>query len=202
MYNGVGDPGLSQILDKRLMLPGGAAAPAVAPELFPCVVLESDRPEYQFLANQGRYGRGTSVGAGGAGTRATAALYNPSDSNTLVVIERITAAAASGLLVFAIQNVGAAAPFGTAAKGRSTDSRSQASTGDVRLSAASLIPDNTLAAPGAGTFMVGPLAFDDQIPVILAPGSVCYVYPNADNVAITYCTFQWRERRLNPSERI
>lgn len=204
--NAVGDTSFGDILSKRLLMPGGAVAPSVAPELFPCVVLENDRPEWLYLAGQGLYEFFVQVGAGGAGTRASAWLYN-SSPDLLVVVEGLEAVVASGQVRLAMVGLPAGTlPFGTYSAGVSADGRAKApSSAAVRRSQANIVTDNTLGSQetstnrlwvSSGTTLVRTSAW------VLGPFTGLYVCPSADNVVLTSCAFRWRERRLNPSERV
>jgi hypothetical protein len=52
MFNGINEGGLNNILSQRLGVKGSSAAPAVAPEVFPCLTLENDRPEWSWLKGE------------------------------------------------------------------------------------------------------------------------------------------------------
>lgn len=181
--------------------PGTASAPSLAPEVFPCLVLENDRPEWLRLAGGGIFARGTSVVAGGAGTRSSAQLLN-NQSKTLVVVERVEVVVASGLVsVYTIMGAPGSIPFGTQIRGQSRDTRApRTAAGLPSQSSAIIVTDNTLGL--AGTFAAAALPISATItePWVLAPGDSLYVCPNADNVGISHITFYWRERPAQPSE--
>lgn len=179
-------------------------APGVAPEIFPVVVLENDRPEMQYLEGGGLFARGQGTGTPGAGNRAIAMLVNY-QPDTLVVVERAYCQVASGNCIASTYYYGpASAPpgGGTTVTGRSRDTRALSSTGIVRESGAYLNTNVTLPAPGGlYTMWRAASSLDVTLPVVLAPYSALIFYPDADAVAILNNYFVWRERRINPSER-
>lgn len=197
-FDAVGDPSLSETIGRRLMTPGGAVAPGVAPELFPCVVLENDRPEWHYLGGGGIFGRSSSAGvaAGGAGVRSSVQIVNARRDN-LVIVESIEMATAATALVASVIRYGVdVLPFGTAVSGVPRDSRMFG-----RGSSATVVIDNTLAAAAGSTIYNTLTPMKLPLPVVLAPGDALYCAPVADNTAITIWAFGWRERKLNPSER-
>jgi len=200
-FNAIGETGLSEVLTKRLTTPGGSSAPSVAPEIFPCLVLENDRPEWLRLAGSGLYSRGTSVTAGGAGTRSSAQIIN-AQTRTLVVVERVEIAVAAGLVsAYTIMGAPGALPIGTQIRGQARDSRwPRTPAGQPNQSTALIIIDNTLGLAGTSAAAALPATAVITQPWVLAPGDAMYVCPNADNVAITYVSFFWRERPAQPGE--
>lgn len=195
-FQAPGDPTLSEAIGKRLMTPGGAVSPGVAPELFPTVVLENDRPELLHLTNSDRFCRSVSVAAGGVGTRSSAQLF-VSVADLLVVVERIEVTLPSGNVQLRLNRLGPSlSPVGTPFVGVPNDSRYLGS------SSAAVITDATLGAAGTSFYTgIGTSAILDR-PFVLTQGNGLYVCATADNVAITSATFWWRERRLNQSERL
>lgn len=203
MFDQIGDPSLSEGLGRRFMTPGGAVAPSLAPEIMPVVVLENDRPEYRVLEGGGIFARGVSVPAGGAGNRSGVLVY-PTSPDTLVVIERIDWLVGSGQLRLNIMNFGpppATLPFGTVVRGTTRDTR-QGTVGSPRTSNAAVWTDNTAAAISpSSNLWIGAASGSMNAAIVLAPYTALYAFPDADNVAITYFSAFWRERKLNPSER-
>jgi len=201
--NAVGDFRLDQVVAKTLMTPGGSSSPGVAPEIFPCIVLENDRPEYHYLYGAMLYGRGTSVAAGGAGTRSSVTLVNQSQE-TLAVIERVQLTVASGAATIRLSTgFTGFLPFGTVLRGVARDTRSRATSGTVpQNSQLAFVTDNTLGAGGSSTLWFSALTLDLREPFVLGPGGALVLQPSADNVAIDFVSVLWRERRLNPSERL
>lgn len=204
--NGIGDTTLGDILSKRLVTPGGAVAPGVAPELFPNITLENDRPEWLFLSGQGLYSYYTAQAAGGAGTRSSVALYNTSP-DTLVVVEHVYIEVASNVpQMFMIAQPEGTIPFGTQERGVSADSRArQAGATQVRRSSAFFVRDNTLAAAGGANNRLWQgtgLTLTLTTPFVLGPWCALYCAPGTDNVAINVVAMRWRERRMAQSERL
>jgi hypothetical protein len=199
-FQAPGDWSLSEAVGKRLLTPGGAVSPGVAPELMPVLVLENDRPENMLLSYQRLFGRSATVSAGGAGTRASVRLVN-NRADTLVVVSLVgsTSAFQMGVERGALGTL----PFGSlgTAAGLPRDTRIQPpGTAIAGISTATLVSDNTLGASsarlhggGAGTYFT--------TPIILGPADMLFIQASSDATALNDYSIQWMERRLNPSER-
>jgi len=202
-FDAIGDGSLGEGIGRRLLTPGGAVAPGLAPEIFPCVVLENDRPEMIALEGGGLFARAVTVGAGGAGNRSRALLFNP-HGDTLCVVEHYHIEVNSGLAVAAVIDFapGSIPPGGTTNTGNSRDSRQRLPNGtDPRRSTAFVNTDNSIAALTSFGIQFQTLRIDSPIPIVLGPGGGLLLQPASDNVAITAAWFAWRERRINPTER-
>ncbi len=198
-FQAPGDYSLSESVGKRLLTPGGAVAPGVAPELMPVLVLENDRPENMLLSYQRMFGRAANISAGGAGTRASVRLVSVR-SDLLITVDYITAQVAYqvGVERGAIGSL----PFGVAAAGIPRDTRiAPQGTGPGPTSSASIVTDNTL---GAITQLIhaGAANVPFTAPIVIGPGDILVVQAATDASALTAFSLQWRERKQNPSERI
>lgn len=178
------------------MTPGGSVAPSVAPELMPVIVLEDNPPELQWLKSQGLYCRTAAVAAGGAGTRSSVTILNPSTTSLVAVVEAFQVVVASGLVLAKLVSYPGIIPFGTNQTGLPLDGR------NTGRSTTQIITDNTLGVAGGSNQLTLASAEWNTTPFILTPGSALYLSPNADNVAITYFNVRLRERSLNRSERL
>lgn len=87
-FDHIGEFGLDQLLAKRLTTPGGSVSPTVAPELFPVITLENDRPEWGFIKGERLYQRRIFMTAVGAQYN-TLQLFVPLASRTIAVVEEI-----------------------------------------------------------------------------------------------------------------
>jgi hypothetical protein len=198
-FQAPGDFSLSESVGKRLLTPGGAVAPGVAPELMPVIVLENDRPENMFLSYQRMFGRSTNLGAGGAGTRASVRVCNLRP-DMLITIEMATAA--SDYQVTVERGALGAIPFGTSVPGLPRDTRIAPPGSALGTSStAVVIQDNTLAAL-VTLLHRGTANIQWTTPVVIGPGDHFVLQAAADASALTNWSIHWRERRLNPSERI
>jgi hypothetical protein len=203
-FNAIGDPRLDQVLAKTLATPGGSSSPGIAPEIFPCITVESDRPEWGYLSGDLRFARHAAIAAGGAGTRSSVQLINsdPTGSTLIVVesVELIVAAVNAEIRSYHLPT--GVLPFGTVLRGRCRDTRARTPTGGLRESNGVVVTDNTLAQVLLNILHAVPTQLSTQQPWVLGPGGVLYLCPSSDNVAITAANIYWRERRLNPSERL
>jgi hypothetical protein len=193
-FQAPGDFSLSESVGKRLLTPGGAVAPGVAPELMPVIVLENDRPENMLLSYQRMFGRSGSIAAGGLGTRTSVRLCN-NRPDTLVTVEFMTAQGAYDISTE--RGALGALPFGTQVLGQPRDTR----MGVTPNSTAILITDNTLSGLTTNFIHRGVANSYFETPIVLSPGDILVLQQAADVTALTNWSLQWRERRLNPSER-
>jgi len=165
----------------------------------PVMVLENDRPENMLLSYQRMFGRSTTMAAGGAGTRASVRLVN-NRLDTLCTIVLCTAQVAFQLSVE--RGAIGAVPFGTNVPGAPRDTRIQpAGTAITTSSSALVVQDNTLGATAISIHRAAANAIV-EIPFVIGPGDIFVLEAATDASALTNWSIQWRERRLNPSERI
>ncbi len=88
MFNEINEGGLNRILSQRLGMQGSAAAPACAPELFPTLNLENDRPEWGWLKGE-MLAANRVTRAAVAGQFSMAQLYLPSNANAICVVTMV-----------------------------------------------------------------------------------------------------------------
>lgn len=206
-FQAIGESSFDQVLTKRLVGPGGALAPSVAPELFPVITLESDRPEWHYLFG-GRLCAAWFDNTAVAGETANIRLRNPVNSGCLAVIELLdflVSPASSVRIVRSIDNndfVTAAVPTSQRDFRYVEDGLSPASTAQVVCSFGSILAGGylnprvvyNLPSLGAGA------RTELRVPFILPPGSVF----NLQTVAVAARlagSITWRERYINPTEK-
>lgn len=188
------------ILHKLLGISEGAPAPSLAPDIFASIILESDRPEFHFLAGQRLAIGARSEAAGGAGTYSGVALINPSGSNLVVVLTRVWNSVGTSRRV----NI----RLGSDYSGFTTAGSLRALV-DTRFGVAAttkpagLIGGQASASP-AGPNVGGQYTFNNvgmqfDVPIVLAPGTFVHFSDATANEAM-YLNFAWRERVMEPSE--
>jgi len=195
-FDNIGEYGLGQALARRLTTPGGAVAPTVAPELFPVICLENDRPEMIHLANGGLYGRRLFISAV-VGQYGMAQLYIPSNRNTIAVVENIRSVNAATSIVIA-RGVGISAGLG-GWTGQTTASR------DFRArqegSGAILETNANVATPTvyAQIDVLETINHELNSPVVIVPGTALLIWGAVANAIVSF-SIQWRERMAQPGE--
>lgn len=201
-------PGLVQVpryaeaLKRLLGLKDYPVAPTVATELLPVLVAEQlTRPEFQRMAGV-RIASGSISVPADAGNVSNVQLLNPAGSNTLVVVERCVISAGAASVVV----VGFRASALTTLTGNTShrDTRNRSNPGNnlglraqvrTQLAPATLVTTFWLTARLSANQFV-----DVPMDVVLAAGDGMVVSPSAVNLEAR-CTFFWRERPLEPSER-
>lgn len=182
------------ILHKLLAMQEGAPSPLLAPEIFPVIQLEHDRPEWAFLG-------GEKLCVGQISEAALVANYsyvyitNPVGSGTLVVIERILSSEADNTHYF-----GSGLGIAPTAFGAQIDSRSGIFPTAI-ASTAGFDSGTAVARPGSlltFIWMLRGVAMD-MFPVVLIPGAFLAIAGNVVNRGVNI-SFYWRERTLEPSE--
>lgn len=206
-FNEVLEGSLNQILIRRLAMQGQSAAPAVAPELFPVLTLENDRPEWGLLKGEQLCGS-AAVRAGAVGEYAWSALNLHTDFDSMVAV--VTQAKATllgttgiGLFVYSASPAGTlAGPFGAL-----RDLRTQVgATFGARKPAATHYNGTTSSAVNAsarqvdiGYGAVGAVVQCD-VPIILGKGMFLFFFADTANIGHS-ASFQWYERALQAGER-
>jgi len=198
-FDQIGETGLDQVLAKRLVTPGGAVSPTVAPELFPGITLESDRPEWGFLKGEIPYGRGigTAVPAGNQ----LVSLRNAAGSRMLVVVQNIQASVAAGLIALYLVPVGNLAAGASQGGCPPRDGRLSLISGGIhtRLSVSNVFSADTGVPAFAETLRSSGTTLSTEVPFIIPPGCelgiVARTAANALQVAIAFT-----ERPGNPGE--
>lgn len=205
-------PQLSEVLRRRLMADG---APSLSDTWVPTFVLENDRPEWAYLANEQRVcGVIEQNNTPGTVTFNTQ-LLNPAGSNVLAVIERIQLIH-SGLAAFGPSS-NYVIRYDTALSGLNLvsfqrDARFDFGTGGNRRATCQL-RSQIVANPGVNIglmeynfgFTTGANPFFGSVwshPLILPPGtgygtSLSGQTASRNDVAVTYV---WRERQIAQHE--
>lgn len=206
-FMGIGESAFDQILTKRLVGPGGAMAPSAAPELFPVIVLESDRPEWPYLYGGRRIAGTFDVAGGGAGLFSTVRLRNPANSSCLAVIERVEFLVNAATSVTLIRSVDAGELGGAVVTGAHLDFRvvqdglggpgSQVVGSSEALAAA---PLNALTVWRWASVPANVIQERVALGIVLAPATAINLRCQTDNIRLAG-TIMWRERFLNPTER-
>lgn len=186
----------SEILRRRLNMPGEAGPRDLAPEVVGCVVLENDRPEWRYLSGEKR-GVVAIVQAATALARSTCRIRNPASSNVLAVIERVYIAIGTTAGQVAYRTGEIAADLATVGIVAVSDRR----FGDVQLA---LIGsrDNAPSGLTRGVWhselaIQSPQAIES--PVVLPPGSAVEATTIANNTDL-YFSAVVRERSLGSFE--
>lgn len=204
IFNEILEGQLNQILVKRLGMKGGAPSPALNPEIWPGLVLESDRPEWKFLASERQFGS-SFLETGTAGQLTVGGISNPGTSGCLVVIERLAfevnttsrveVSLATSLPTGAVNTKAAIIRDGRQRTGTSTFG------GSVCLVRTGAQAVGTLVAGGVHVFAhpAGQMSPWFESPIILPPG-VCLIWETDTNQVQTRHSIQWRERRGIPDE--
>jgi len=194
-FDGIGEYGLNELLARRLTTPGGSVSGTVAPELFPVLTLENDRPEWSYLKSEGLYGRSIGVSAV-AGQFSMAQIYLPTTARSLVVITGIQNWAANNISIARL--VGISGGLGGWAA-RVTCARDTRRNGNG--SAATLETNANVAQPtnfGDFATLFGANA-RYTAPIVIAPGGAIGIFPTVVNSALT-ASIEWYERPAQPGE--
>lgn len=196
MFNEINDYSLNSVLIRRLGMVQAAAAPAVAPEVFPVMTLESDRPEWGWLKGEQLNGRFMSVGAV-AGQFSMVQMYLPSTSQQVVVIENITNTGTAQLAIFRIIGIGGGLGGWS---GRTVANRDTRWVGDRT---GLVVETNQNAALPARypdiAVLPGSIAARFEAPLIITPGRGFCIATASVNQIIS-ANVNWRERVAQPGE--
>lgn len=185
------------VLHKLLNMKDNAPAPQLAGDIVAGITLESDRPEWAYLGGTNLLiARGFVAGV--AAQVSQAQLFNPANSNVLVVVDRILMYSTAAVSRFTVNRT-AAIPGGSGA-GSARDFRlgppggaSTARVLGITPAGASVLSLGEMGAPANVT-----ASWD--LPLILAPGTGIAV--NNQTVAADLgFTFSWSERVWELSER-
>lgn len=200
----VGESGLNQILAKRLTTPGAAVAPGVAPELFPNLVLENDRPEWKYLAGEKLASMAGFAIAAVAASISTIRLRNPLGSNVLAIFEEIEVqpASATDVVISRITESGA---LGTEGGTASRDTRFaddalvtghcriQVTGGAIMVPGLNAVPLRRWFSVASGERVIS------RLPYVLSPGNAIDITTVTENITLL-ASAAWRERAAQPGE--
>lgn len=179
-------------LHKLMSMKEGAPSPLLAPEVFPTLQLESERPEWLWL---GGVQMGMSRAAHGVEADwSYGGLNNPPGSGVIGTVDYIHSTIASNLHQLTLSGSTSA---GTA--GAQLDTR--AGTFPTTIGTTLDILDGHAAArPGELlSFMYLIQGVNYPLPIVLTPGSTLWVSAEIVARAVSV-VFQWRERVFEPSE--
>lgn len=173
--------------------------PELSAEISPVFILESERPEWEFLKGGKSPNCSISVSSS-AVANGTCRLRNPSGSNVLAVIEAgdVTIATAAQQLVIRIGT--AAADLATPATQASRDTRFGTGLGAGALKASF----DAVAASGTVLYET-PMAAATRVllpifPIVMAPGSSLDLSITLAVIATITVNLRWRERELTRYE--
>jgi hypothetical protein len=190
------------ILHKLFSMKEGAPAPTLAPEVSAGFTLESDRPEWAFLAGD-RLCAAWGNGGPAPGQTQKYALRNPVNSGVIAVVTKVKVwASATAPITFSVGLT--SAPFPGGWTGFLSTFR------DTRLGGFAGAPTTCqmVGISSAGAFLVlfadvfrGAINTQPETttPYILAPGTALVVEDLTANLA-DQATFEWRERALDSAE--
>lgn len=189
----------NDIANKLAGAKGGEILSGAMPELSFGVCLEMDRPEYEHLGG-GRLRMGfMNVAAGGAGNASVIALLNPSNSNSLIILEWADFFPATGVLVNVaiFAEVTITTNFTQGGTMTSRDSRAFGAAGGNGVG--QLWFRNNAAGPGGVSYVLRPGSAQPFPKLIMHPG---FAYGFADTTLneIMSGAFSWRERPAQPEE--
>lgn len=194
-YNQAAEFGLQQLITRRLTTPGGLPAPTVAPEMFPVISLENDRPEWGFLKGE-RHMTGFYQGGPTVGNFEGVELRNPAGSGVIVVVNRIVTIAAADTRYYR-----AAAPIAGLLGGTAPmDLRDPMPGANINgiatiagAAAPGLPPGGLMRRVEQGGYV------EHRENWVLPPNTALQVYVGATNLLLT-CWFNWTERGAQPGE--
>lgn len=204
IFNELQEQGIQQLLIRRLQMAGQSSpAPALAPEIFPTLEVEGERPEYAFLKGE-RLMSAQGTVAGVAGESTSFLLFNPIGSGQIATITKWHVEPAAASLVLGM--VGAfTVPVGTGVAEVARDTRWQTGTGG--LAGAGMLIAGVRSAP---TSVVNHIVWaqtcpttgsqEKDVPVILAPGFAFELRVNVLNTTLTRAHVQWYERPAGNGE--
>lgn len=194
-YDEIGEYGLNQVLTKRLTTPGGSVAPTVAPELFPNLVLENDRPEWGWLKGE-RTAACFLTRAAVAGQFGAAQLYLPSTAQTIAVVTSIKSANSNEINLARLVGIGGGLAGWSALTPGTTDFRWPATQTQV------LVETTANAVQPSQHATLGRLNATNTGHygnIVIAPGTALGFVTNAVNLAL-WVIVTWYERPVQPGE--
>lgn len=186
------------ILSKLLGITG-PPAPTSATDVFPTLTLESDRPEWHFLAGS-RIAAATTVDAAVAGQYSHAGIVNPAGSGTLVIVRLITAYPTGTCeLVFGISAATTPDAYTSSVK---LDTRSWGTSHApttkswIYTNAGAISADQFASVAGAAS---ANYALTPPLGIVLSPGYQTFIRPSVVNIGIR-AGWLFYERPLEASE--
>lgn len=173
----------------------GSAAPAVAPEIFPTMALEVDRPEWGRLKGERLCSKYQLQGAVG-GQFTALQLYLPTTSQEVAVVTEIKNANATVIHIARMVGIGGGVAGWT---GRTTATRDFRWGGQAT---SCILESGNFAALPARFPDIGAIRFDGDTfrePIVITPGtSLCIYAPTVNQAALL--SIHWYERPGQPGE--
>jgi hypothetical protein len=192
------------ILHKLLAMKEGNPAPILAPEVIPTVVLEAERPEWNFLANVVN-AWGFVDQAAAVGQVAQCGILNPVGSNVLAVLESVSVSKvdANQFRLYVLFQDNAVTPTRGSYRDFRFGRRGGAST-DLQGGSTTLFNTSSVAIPTNSRQVAlfwhdSVVNVDIPLDVVLPPNSILFV-ANVSSNEFLAASFRWRERALEPSE--
>ncbi|MDH3424540.1 MAG: hypothetical protein OEN00_16210 [Gemmatimonadota bacterium] len=182
--------GLNRVLSQAFGVQG-AAAPFLATEVFPVLVMGNDRPEWKYLSDE-RLSMGRATDAATVGQQSSSGLkVDSTQTRTLAVVERIICAQTASTNQFLEVRSGRSATSDSTSKGFFRDLRFRLGN---QPSADNFI--HTTATPQGNVMGIFALPAAGQVviegPFVLMPGSYIQVTSQSTNTQVV-ATFIWRE---------
>ncbi len=198
LFNEIQRAGLNAILHKTLAMEDGAPAPQLSGDIVPVLVLESERPEWHYLAG-GNLCWGSAYLTPGAGVRGRLQLWNPPGAGVLCVIEALFFC--TGTLDTWEVRDDAVQITGTGLTEVNAWSRDYRKDHEV---ACQLFYTNDGGAVSGVRRMVGQALASTMVQppiqaLILPPGRGISITNTTVNTTLV-ANFVWRERTIEPSE--
>lgn len=182
--------GLNRVLSNAFGVQG-AAAPFLATEVFPVLVMGSERPEWNYLAGQGLAGGYRNDAAAGAGVFSSVGVKVASTLRTIVVVDQVEVINSTGGVLDYVLRVGRSALSDAAGKGFYRDLRYPVGA----QPSADLFDYSNAVTQGNTVYRLRVPTGDSrslQRPVILFPDSYVLVQCVTANNACQ-ASFNWRE---------
>lgn len=186
----------NDLLHKLLSMKEGAPSPTLSPEIVPILDIESDRPEWRFLAGEYLFAALAEV-TGVAAQLQRISIVNPAASGVIIVLERLTVRTSGNV---SIQwGVGLASAAGApTVLGLVRETRWGAIS-----SACGLVTNQNSAALAQAQEQLPVLTNDTglvtRLDYILSPGFALNFVPNAVNTSFGI-SLTWRQRPFEQSE--
>lgn len=190
----------NDLLHKLLGMKEGAPSPQISPEIQPVIVLENDRPEYDFLRNVRRGASAGSTSSSAAAKFQQLSVVNPAGSGVIAVVTDINVMNSAHAPLVDVR-LGCTVGAATGGTSRNLDLR----FGNQAL-ATSVFVEEVAAITGVVAYRArGPANASLFIPltIVLGPGnSVFFVDITASAAAgeINQLNVAIRERAIEPSE--
>jgi len=197
-FDNIGEASLDQVLVRRLTTPGGAVAPTVAPELFPVITLENDRPEWGYPKGE-RLCAATVFATAVAGQFCSAQLYLPSTSRELIVVKAIVATTTNTINIQRLVGIGGGGAGWGARTTLTRDFRWNAErTSGILEQRTNAVAPTSFSAIAQ---LSGVLNASITEPIVISPGTALGINCAIVNTQLSALIY-WTERGAQPGELI